>query len=78
MDKKKTVLDFIFEELLDGDDINYETSLFKDNILDSLNLLSLVSFLEKTFNIKINASEINYENLDSIENIANFLSKKTA
>lgn len=76
MDIKKTVKDFIEDEFLD-DDIDYETSLFKDNILDSLNLLSLVSFLEKTFNIKIKASEINYENLDSIENMASFLSRKT-
>lgn len=80
MDKKEKILEFIRDELLDDDEeqINDETSLFKDRILDSLNLLTLISFLEDEFEIKINSSEVNYDNLDSVVNITDYLDRKTS
>ncbi|MCK5614410.1 acyl carrier protein [Candidatus Pacearchaeota archaeon] len=78
MSNSVQIIDFITEELLDEDDIviKKETSLFQDRVLDSLNLLSLIAFLEKKFDIKIASSEINYENLDSVANILKFLECK--
>lgn len=69
---------FIEDELLaDADiDIENDTSLFRDQLLDSLNLLSLISFLEKTFSIKISPSEVSIDNMDSIDHMAAFIEKK--
>lgn len=78
MISKDQILEFITDELLDDDEvqISFDTSLFKANILDSLNLLSLIHFLESTCSFKIATSEVNFENLDSIDNMYNFLTKK--
>jgi len=78
MDKAQTIIEFIKDELLDDDDVEIalETSLFQDRILDSLNLITLISFLEKTFNIKINTTEVIIENLDSVGNMVAFLGRK--
>lgn len=77
MSTQQTIMDFITDELLDDEEeILFDTSLFKDNILDSLNLLALIAFLEKEYTIKVNASEINYDNLDSIDKISIFIGKK--
>ena len=75
---KESIRNFIIEELLDDDDeeITFDMSLFKDQVLNSLNLLSLISFLEEKDNVKIATSEINYENLDTINNIFDFLERK--
>lgn len=80
MSRKQEILDYIFDELLDDDDeeIEDDSSLFQGRVLDSLQLLTLISFLEKTYAIKVGNAEINIENFDSISNIMAFLEKKTA
>ena len=45
-------------------------------IVDSTGILELVDFLDNEFRIKISDDEILPENLDSINNIINFLEKK--
>lgn len=69
---------FIEDELLDDSDVAIEsgTSLFRDQLLDSLNLLSLIAFLEKNFSIKIAPSEVSIDNMDSIDSMSAFVEKK--
>lgn len=68
---------FVLENLTDGKvNIDDDSSLFRDKILDSLSLVSLITYLEKTFSFKISPSEISMENLDSINKISSFVSKK--
>ena len=78
MDREKTILEFIVAELLEDPDeeISADSSLFQSRILDSLNLVRLIGFLEETFNIKINSSEVTIENLDSVKNILIFVDHK--
>ncbi len=78
MSREEEIIEFIVDELLEDDDeeITPNTSLFKDQILDSLNLLSLIDFLEKKFGIKIAPSEVNYENLDTVGNITKYTISK--
>jgi acyl carrier protein len=78
MDRGETILSYILKELADDLDlkITKETSLFQDRVLDSLNLVALINFMEKTFDIKIRPSEVNIENLDSVSNMLKFLDKK--
>lgn len=79
MDAGETILEFIQNELIDDSDteLSVDMSLFQDRLLDSLNLVSLMNFLEKTFGIKINTSEVTLENLDSIQKMIEFVQKKT-
>ncbi|MDM7988101.1 MAG: acyl carrier protein [Smithella sp.] len=53
-----------------------EVSLLESGIMDSTGILELVLFLEEQFAIKIEDEEIVPENLDSINNILEFLKKK--
>lgn len=77
MNYKDQVMIFIKDELLEEElNINENTSLFEDRILDSLNLLNLISYMEDTFNIKIGITEVNIENFDSVKKIIEFLEGK--
>ena len=69
---------FIVENFLFGDDNNLKTdaSLLENGIIDSTGVLELISFLEETYEITIEDEEMVPENLDSIDNINDFLIKK--
>lgn len=78
MNKAEEIITFINDELLDEpEDIGKGTSLFQDRILDSLNLVMLISFLEKTYSIKVKTSEVSIENLDTVAKMITFIEKKT-
>lgn len=78
MNKKEDIINFIKGDLLDDSDevITLETSLFEERLLDSLNLITLIAHLEKTYGIKINPAEVNIDNLDSVGKIIAFLQRK--
>ncbi len=51
-------------------------SLLDQGIIDSTGVLEVIFFIEETFSIKVEDSEMLPENLDSIERIVNFVSQK--
>lgn len=53
-----------------------EASLLDRGIIDSTGVLEVIFFIEDTFGIKVEDSEMLPENLDSIDRIANFVSRK--
>ena len=77
MSESDTILEFIREELLEDDvDIGGDTSLFRDQLLDSMSLPRLMAFLEDTFGIKVAALDVAYENLDTANLMAAFIERK--
>jgi len=77
MNNAEEIITFINDELLDEpEDIGIDTSLFEDRILDSLNLVMLIGFLEEKYAIKIKTSEVSIENLDSVSKMISFINKK--
>lgn len=56
--------------------VSYDTSLINSNILDSLAVIDLAIFLEEQTDLNIPARDINSENFDSINKIADYLKKK--
>ncbi|MBI4938862.1 MAG: acyl carrier protein [Nitrosomonadales bacterium] len=52
------------------------TSLLDSGTVDSTGMLEVIFFIEETFGIKVDYSEMVPDNLDSIERIANFVSRK--
>ena len=75
---KEKIKDFIIENFLFGEeeDLNGQTSFMDNAIIDSTGVLELVDYLENDFNITISDDELLPENLDTIDNIVNFLDKK--
>jgi acyl carrier protein len=55
-----------------------EASLLDQGIIDSTGVLEVISFLEDTFGVTVEDSEMLPENLDSIARITSFVHKKRA
>jgi acyl carrier protein len=75
------ILEFLSDEaddLPDGVEITADTSLFRDQLLDSMNLTNLISFLEETFHIRVGAMDIVYENLDTVNHMLAYIARKRA
>jgi acyl carrier protein len=72
---------FLADVFFLGDDpagIPASKSLIEAGILDSTGILELIGFLEEQFGILIEDDELIPENLDSIENIVQFVTRKRA
>ena len=52
------------------------TSLLDQGIIDSTGVLEVIMFIESTFGLTVEDSEMLPENLDSIERIAAFVARK--
>ncbi|HEQ98417.1 MAG TPA: acyl carrier protein [candidate division Zixibacteria bacterium] len=72
------VENFIKENFVFDNSKNLESdqSLLDTGVIDSTGVLSLIMFLEETFEISINDEELVPANLDSVNKIANFMEKK--
>ncbi len=70
---------FIVDEIMLGDTqtkLETEASLLSRNILDSLALLRLISFLEEEYNITIEDGEVIPENFETLGQITAFIEQK--
>ena len=76
---KDTVMNFIRENFIMGRSdvvLDEKVSLIDSGVMDSTGVLELVEFLESQYSIKIDDEELVPENLETIENIINFLMTK--
>jgi len=55
-----------------------EDSLLESGIVDSLGVLELVEFLERTFGISVTEEDLLPENFDSIRRMAEMVDRKVA
>ena len=77
-DVKETVRAFIKERFLKNNDkeLTYSTPLISGGLIDSILTMQLVVFLEQTYHFEFEAHEVDRDNLDTIDIIAEFVSKK--
>jgi acyl carrier protein len=55
-----------------------DASLLENGVVDSMSVMELVMFTEKTFSIGISDREIIPANFDTVENLADFILRKQA
>ena len=55
-----------------------EASLLDEGIIDSLNVMDLVSFLEQKYGFSVGDREVVPENFDSVSKLAAFVHNKTS
>ena len=70
---------FVLDEFLAGeapDALTDSTELVSSNILDSLAILKLVTFLEEQFGIEVAAHEADEEHMNTLADIANLVESK--
>jgi acyl carrier protein len=76
---KEILRQFILNSYLPGEspaNLRDDTPLRTSGVLDSLATLGLVSFVEKQFNIELDAHETGVETFDTIEGIAALIARK--
>jgi acyl carrier protein len=78
---KKSLRDFLTQSILPlarvaafGDN----ESFLEKGILDSTGVLELVGHIENQFSLRVEADEITPENLDSLDKLVAFITRKTA
>jgi len=70
---------FVLDTLLLGDTTrspSHSDSLIESGIIDSTGVLELIEFLEEEFEISIDETETTPQNLDSIDRVVEFVSRK--
>ncbi|MCL2178870.1 MAG: acyl carrier protein [Proteobacteria bacterium] len=60
------------------DDFEDNASFLKNGTIDSTGMMELVNFIEQSFDFKVADSELVPENLDSLDNLVQFISRKKA
>jgi len=77
-DVKGKLREFIVDNFLFGDDegLDDQTSFLDSGIVDSTGILEIVNFIYETFQVTVADEDLLPENLDSIDNIANYLNIK--
>ena len=65
---------FLFGQ--DGDGLAPDDSFLEKGIIDSTGVLELVGFLEKTYGITVEDSDLVPANLDSLERLEAFVNRK--
>lgn len=74
---KDKIREYILESTFDDvENINDETLIFEEGVLDSMGLLFLIEFLQEEFNITTNDEELVVENFQSINCIHDFMKGK--
>jgi acyl carrier protein len=78
MTLKQQIRDFVTSNFYVAEPAALEdrTSLLEHGIIDSTGVLEIIVFLENTFGISVDDSELLPENLDTIERIAAFVERK--
>ena len=72
---------FIVDNLLLGQEdrlLAGSESLLEAGIIDSTGVLELVAFLEESYGIEVSDDEMVPDNLDSLDNLVRYVSKKRA
>jgi len=79
-DTVATIRQFIFDNFLFDaaeEDLGNDDSFLEKGVIDSTGVLELVEWLEDTFDISVDDEELIPENLDSVNQLAAFITKKT-
>ena len=75
----REIKEFIVSNFLFGQDpgtLTDDQSFLENGIIDSTGVLELVGFLEQHYSISVGDRELLPENLDSIQNVSRFVSRK--
>lgn len=81
MEVKEQIKKYIAENFLfssNGFDMDEDESFLEAGVVDSLGVVELVSFVEETYNFEVPDDDIVPDNFDSVDNLAAYISRRTA
>ena len=75
---RQQLLDFLRDELrVDTGQLEDDTLLFSSRLVDSFSMVDLILFLETSGKFKMKPTQVNLDNLDSVERILRFCGQQT-
>jgi len=75
---KEKIRQFILKSsYVSEETVSNNTLIFMQGILDSMGFINLINFLEESFSLKVNDSDLVEVNFESVDAIAEFVIKKT-
>ncbi|MBT5470911.1 MAG: hypothetical protein HOK41_09935 [Nitrospina sp.] len=78
---QETIISYVLENHISeytADTLPLDQSLFELDILDSMGIIELIAFIETTWSITIEDTEITTENLGSINKMITLINEKTS
>lgn len=78
MNIEQTLEKFITEELMmsDGTKLDPDQSLLDSGIIDSLSLLRVIAFIEDTFGVQVDDTELSPSNFETINMMVSMIESK--
>lgn len=79
MSTEQKVRDYVLDNYLFTDDqsaLKNDESFLDKGIIDSTGIMEVILFLEEEFGIEVEDEEMVPENLDSVNNIVNYIASK--
>ncbi len=79
MDVQSTIKQYIVTEImheLDQNALDNEATLIEGGIIDSMSLIELVHFMEKTFGVRITEEELDIDNFKTVNALTDFINNK--
>lgn len=79
MNVQSTIKQYIVTEImheLDQNVLDNEATLIEGGIIDSMSLIELVNFIEKTFGIRITEEDLDIDNFKTVNALADFVNIK--
>lgn len=79
MDVQSTIKQYIVTEImheLDQNVLDNEAALIEGGIIDSMNLIKLVLFIEEKYGVAITDEELDIDNFMTVNALTKFLNKK--
>ncbi|KAA3613251.1 MAG: acyl carrier protein [Calditrichaeota bacterium] len=72
------ILKFLYDDSLKDEfqDLDHDDSLLELGIIDSVKMMQLIDFIEKTFGITVDEDDMMPENFDSINAITEYIGSK--
>ena len=75
---RPAIIEYITDEfVLDDTDVDIATAnLLEEEIIDSLGIFTLVSFIEDKFGVSVEPEEVNLDNFETVEAVAKLVEGK--
>jgi acyl carrier protein len=70
---QNSIYTYIKNELHDGNDFEVNMDIIESGLIDSVKIMKLIAFLEKTFSIEIDLEDVNPDNFAQIATITKFI-----
>lgn len=65
-ERERLLLRFLIDECGAPEDLARDDALFSSNTLDSLDIVSLVAFIEERFGVRIPALDVGFDKMDTV------------